>query len=250
MRLSLELVAKNGENAVERGDVVVVIDVLRCTSSIITALAHGAKSIIPVRTVKEARKIYRDNPNYILAGERKGLKPKGFTLGNSPLAFTKNLVEGKKIVITTTSGTVALSNVKGSRWVLIGAMLNAKYVAEAAYMLSEKEDRGISLVLSGSRGTFSLEDFLGAGAIIDTLPKVQIERDDAAYAAFLAFNNAKDSLIATLQDGVHGRNLQRLGFGKDVVFCSQLNRYKIVPHLKNNEIAPIDNEVIDGQGNK
>ena len=242
MRVSLELVAKSAGRAVERGDVVVVVDVLRCTSSIITALIHGAKSVLPVRTVKEARKIYKDNPHYILAGERKGLKPKGFTLGNSPRAFTKDLVEGKDIVITTTSGTLALSNVMGSRWVLIGALLNAKCVAEAAFMLSEKEDSGISLVLSGSRGRFSLEDFIGAGAIINGFPKVRMERADAAYAAFLAFNNAKDSLTTTLQEGVHGKNLQRLGFGKDVIFCSQLNRYQMVPHLKDNVIVPLNNE--------
>jgi 2-phosphosulfolactate phosphatase len=240
--VSLELVAKSGVRAVERGDIVVVIDVLRCTSSIITALIHGAKSVLPVRTVKEARKIYKDNPNYILTGERKGLKPKGFTLGNSPQSFTKDLVEGKNIVITTTSGTLALTNVLGSRWVLIGALLNAKYVAEATFKLSEKEERDISLVLSGSRGKFSLEDFLGAGAIIDSLPKVQMERADAAYAAFLAFNYAKESLTTTLQDGVHGKNLQRLGFGKDVVFCSQLNRYQIVPHFKDNVIVPLDSD--------
>ena len=242
MRVSLELVAKNAGSAVERGDVVVVVDVLRCTSSIITALIHGAKSVLPVRTVKKARKIYEDNPRYILAGERQGLKPKGFTLGNSPLSFTKDLVEGKDIVITTTSGTMALTKVMGSKWVLIGALLNAKCVAEAAFMLSEKEDRGISLVLSGSRGRFSLEDFIGAGAIIDGFPKVRMERADGAYAAFLAFNNAKNSLTTTLQDGDHGKTLHRLGLGKDVIFCSQLNRYKIVPRLKHNTIVPLNNE--------
>ena len=240
--MNLELVAKNGGSAVERGDVVIVVDVFRCTSSIITALTHGAKSVLPVRTVKKARKIYEDNPHYILAGERQGLKPKGFTLGNSPRSFTKDVVEGKDIVITTTSGTMALTNVMGSKWVLIGALLNAKCVAEVAFTLSEKEDRGISLVLSGSRGRFSLEDFIGGGAIIDCFPKVKMECADAAYAAFLAFNNAKDSLTATLQDGVHGKNLQRLGLGKDVIFCSQLNKYKIVPHLKDDTIVPLNIE--------
>ncbi len=242
MRVSLELFAKNAGRAVERGDVIVVVDVLRCTSSIITALVHGAKSVLPVRTVKEARNIYKKNPNYILAGERKGLKPKGFTLGNSPRGFTKDLVEGKDIVITTTSGTMALTKVMGSKWVLIGALLNAKYVAEAAFRLSEKEDRGISLVLSGSRGRFSFEDFIGAGAIIDGFPKVRMDRADATFAAFLAFNNVKNSLTTTLQEGEHGKTLQRLGLGKDVIFCSQLNRYKIVPNLKDNTIVPLNNE--------
>ncbi|RLI35010.1 hypothetical protein DRO66_07920, partial [Candidatus Bathyarchaeota archaeon] len=68
------------------------------------------------------------------------------------------------------------------------------------------------------------------------------DRADAAFAAFLAFNNVKNSLTTTLQEGEHGKTLQRLGLGKDVIFCSQLNRYKIVPNLKDNTIVPLNNE--------
>jgi 2-phosphosulfolactate phosphatase len=242
MRVSAELVARSAGQAVERGDVVVVIDILRCTSSIITALFNGATRVLPVRTVTEARSIYKENPLYILAGERRGLKPKGFTLGNSPRAFTRDRVDGKTIVMTTTSGTLALSNVRESPWVLIGALLNAKYVAEAAFKLSAKESRGISLVLAGSRGRFSLEDFLGAGAVIDGLPQASMDCSDAAYAAFLAFTSAKDSLSTTLQGSVHGKTLQRLGLGEDVVFCSHLNQYRMVPQLRDNAVVPLDDD--------
>ncbi len=242
MRVSVELAARSGRQAVMRGDVVVVIDVLRCTSSIITALHNGAWCVLPVRTVNEARRIYRENPGYILAGERGGLKPRGFTLGNSPRAFTKDRVEGSTIVMTTTSGTRALTNVRGSRWVLIGALLNARAVAEAAYRASAEEGRGISLVLAGTRGQFSLEDFLGAGAIVDGLPPTSRDCSDAAAAAYLAFTATRDSLTTTLQGGVHGKTLQRLGLGDDVVFCSRLNHYAVVPRLWDTTIQLPDSD--------
>jgi len=242
MQVSMELAARSAGQAVVRGDIIVVIDVLRCTSSIITALHNGAKCVLPVRTVSEARRISRENPEYILAGERGGLKPRGFTLGNSPRAFTKDQVEGKAIVMTTTSGTRALANARDSRWVLIGALLNAAAVAEAAARLSAKEGRGISLVLAGTQGQFSLEDFLGAGAIIDALPEALRDCSDAAAAASLAFTGARKSLTATLQEGVHGKTLQRLCLGDDVVFCSRLNQYPVVPQLRENTILLPDAE--------
>lgn len=239
MQVSLELVARDAGKAVERGDVVVVVDVLRCTSSIITALANGARSLRPVRTVKEARKIHDEAPRYVLAGERGGKKPKGFTLGNSPRAFTQDAVEGRDIVITTTSGTAALTRVMDARWVLIGALINAQVVAEAAARIGEKEGRGISFALSGKRGRFSLEDFLGAGAIMEALPTKGREYSDAAYASVLAFQAAKTSLTTIIQAGSHGQTLQRLGFEQDVVFCTQLNKYRIVPHVADHRIVPL-----------
>jgi len=239
VRVYLELVARDAGRAIKRGDVVVVVDVLRCTSSIITALANGARRVLPLRTVEEARRIHEDNPSYILAGERRGVKPEGFALGNSPLAFTEERVSGRDIILTTTSGTETLLRARGGRYVLVGALLNARFVAEIAFEIAEKEGCGISLVLSGKRGSFSLEDFLGAGAIIEGLPKGGIEYSDAAYASSLVFKKARGSLTTIIQRGNHAKALKSLGFEKDVVFCSQLNKYKIVPILKGGVIVPL-----------
>ena len=238
MQVNLELVARDAGKAVVRGDVVVVVDVLRCTSSIITALANGARRIRPVRTVKEARRIHAQTPRSVLAGERGGRKPRGFTLGNSPREFTRNAVEGQDIVITTTSGTAALSRVMDARWVLIGALVNAQVVADAAARIGAKEGRGISLALAGKRGSFSLEDFLGAGAIIAALPARGLEYSDDAYASVLAFQVAKASLTTIIQAGSHGQTLLHLGLGEDVDFCTQLNTYRIVPRFVNHHIVP------------
>jgi len=239
MQVNVELVARDAGKAVVRGDVVVVVDVLRCTSSIITALANGARSLRPVRTVKEARRIHAQTPRYVLAGERGGRKPKGFALGNSPREFTRDAVEGRDIIITTTSGTAALTRVMDARWVLIGALVNAQVVADAAARIGAKEGRGVSLALAGKRGSFSLEDFLGAGAIMAALPTKSVAYSDAAYASVLAFQAAKASLTTIIQAGSHGQTLQRLGLGEDVVFCTQLNTHRIVPQFADHHIIPL-----------
>jgi hypothetical protein len=101
----------------------VVFDVLRATSSIITGLASGVEAIIPVRTVEEAREWKLKDPDLLLAGERGGLPPKGFDLGNSPEEFEK--LKGRRVVMTTTNGTAAIQSVQKASKVLIGALLNS-----------------------------------------------------------------------------------------------------------------------------
>ncbi len=105
--MAVELCVADADKAVERGDVIVVVDVLRSTSSIVNALANGAKSIVPVATLTEAYALHRLHPEYLLVGEREGRKPKGFHLGNSPLEFSSERVSGMDLIMTTTSGTLA-----------------------------------------------------------------------------------------------------------------------------------------------
>ncbi|MBS7654517.1 2-phosphosulfolactate phosphatase, partial [Candidatus Bathyarchaeota archaeon] len=109
IKVNIEFLAKDSEKAAKRGDLIIIIDALRCCSSIVTALANGAEAIIPVKTLREAYRIHARNPKYLLAGERGGLKPRGFDLGNSPLEYTSERVHGKIILLTTTSGTTAIT---------------------------------------------------------------------------------------------------------------------------------------------
>jgi 2-phosphosulfolactate phosphatase len=235
--VNLELVARDAQKAVERNDVVIVIDVLRCTSSIITALTNGAHAIIPMQTVSEARSKAKENSRYLLAGERRGVKPAGFELGNSPLEFSRDRVAGKTIIMTTTSGTAAFARVKGHSFVLVGAFLNAAAVAQAAINLSESNHLNLSFALSGKRGAFSLEDFLGAGAIIHHFANKDLTYSDPAYASLLAFEKAKPSLFATLCEGSHARTLLDLGFKDDVIHCTQVNKCTTVPCLRGESIV-------------
>jgi 2-phosphosulfolactate phosphatase len=241
--INLEFLAKDTVKAVKRKDVIVVIDALRCCSTIVTALANGATGIIPVSTILEARRLKKRYPKFIIAGERRGLKPKGFTLGNSPLEFSARNVRGEEIILTTTSGTKAISLFKKRKWVLIGAFLNAKAIAEASLKIAEKEKTGISLVLAGKEGQFSLEDFLCAGAIAEDFPMERVELSDAVMAALLSFKEARYSLKKAIRQGSHAEYLEKKGFESDVEFCSQMNIFNIVPFLKEGRIVPLETSI-------
>jgi 2-phosphosulfolactate phosphatase len=237
---NLVFAAKDIAKAVQRKDVIIVIDVLRSCSTIVTALANGAEGVIPTKTVKEARVLHKKHPGFILAGERKGIKPKGFDLGNSPLEFSPQNVKGKHIILTTTSGTKAIISSKNAKYVFTGAFLNAETIAKTALKIAEREGIGISLISAGTNGRFSLEDFICAGAITESFPADTIEHSDAVSAALLAFQQARKSLNKVLRSGYHARYLISQGFEEDVKFCSQLNVFKIVPFLKDETIIPLN----------
>ena len=237
--VNIEFFVKDAARAVQRGDVVVVIDVLRCCSTIVTALANGAKGITPANTLKEAWMLHDKHPEFILAGERRGMKPKGFDLGNSPLEFTPEKVKGKHVILTTTSGTKAIVLSKNARWVLIGALLNAETVAKAASRIAEEEKVGICLVLSGKNRRFFIEDFICAGAVAESFQVDNVECSDAVLAALFCFRQARGTLEGVIQSGRHATYLKSLGFGDDVEFCSQLNVFRIVPLLEGGVIVPL-----------
>ncbi|MEM2913011.1 MAG: 2-phosphosulfolactate phosphatase, partial [Candidatus Bathyarchaeia archaeon] len=227
IKVNIEFLAKDSEKAAKRGDLIIIIDALRCCSSIVTALANGAEAIIPVKTLREAYRIHARNPKYLLAGERGGLKPRGFDLGNSPLEYTSERVHGKIILLTTTSGTTAITRSRNSEWVLIGSFLNAKNVAEKALAISRSENLDISIVQSGTNGKFSLEDFICAGAIIARLPQNAIILSDAALASLLAFERVENDLYAAIARSEHSRKLIELGFVKDVKFSCQMDLFQV-----------------------
>ncbi len=237
IKVNLDLTAKDAAKAVRRGDIIVVIDVLRCTSSMINAFANGARKIIPVKTLKEAYKIKSEHPSFLLAGERGGLKPRGFDFGNSPLEFTRDKVYGKTLIFTTTSGTAALIRCRSAKHVLIGGFLNVSSVASKTIKIAQREGKDISIVLSGRRGHFSLEDFLCGGAIAEKLVGDAVMLSDASFASLLSFKQTKDSLFNCIARDEHARNLVKLGFGEDVEFCCQVDILDIVPSLNNNIIT-------------
>src|SRR5271165_5968987 len=142
----------------------VVFDVLRATSSIITGLDSGVDSIIPVRTLEEARTLKEKNPSLLLAGERGGLPPKGFDFGNSPEEFQNS--KGRTVVLTTTNGTAAIESVKSAQSVLIGALLNIDALAN--YLFTHRPTN-LLLVCAGTGEEFSLEDAIAAGALVARL---------------------------------------------------------------------------------
>lgn len=235
---------KDITKAVQREDVIIVIDVLRCCSTIVTALANAAEGVIPTKTVEEARALHRKHPEFILAGERRGIKLKGFDLGNSPLEFSPRKVKGKHVILTTTSGTKAVISSKRAKYVFTGAFLNAEATAKAASKIAMWKETGISIISAGTDNHFSLEDFVCAGAIAKSLLADNIEYSDAVLAALLTFQQARQSLERAVQSGFHARYLISQGFEEDVKFCSQLNVLNLAPFLNGETVVPLKGSIL------
>ena len=167
----------------------VVFDVLRATSSMVSALAHGATAVIPVGQISEALALRRSDPTLLLAGERDGLRISGalaggteFDLGNSPREFSTDRVQGRQIAMTTTNGTRALRAASAARNVLIGSFLNLTATSKCIEKLAPAE---LILVCSGTYEGSAYEDVLGAGALCDLLWP-QFENNSASDSAQIA----------------------------------------------------------------
>ena len=210
----------------------VVFDVLRATSSMITALAHGVREIHPVRTIEEARELKADLPRAVLGGERDGEMIDGFDVGNSPLEYRD--LAGLTIITTTTNGTGALRACEGAETVLVGAIVN---LAELANELSWREPEEVLLVCAGTFEEFALEDACAAGLLIAALPEAQLS--DAAHAALAVakqFPNPLDALRAAR----NGRALEKKGRGKEVEWCAQASRFNVVGIMEQAVIRPLE----------
>ncbi|MFA7428502.1 2-phosphosulfolactate phosphatase, partial [Mesotoga sp.] len=205
-------------------DVAVVIDVLRATSTMTAALHFGAKKIVPVLSVEEAKKYREDNFEVLTVGERGSKKIDGFDLGNSPRELSEEMIEGKELVITTTNGTVAVSKSKRARKVILASFLNLGSVVR----LLKRESGRIELQCAGTDGDPSLEDTLLAGALVSQLKIGHI--NDSCRISSVLYEAVKDNLESfILENGVHAKRLVSLGFFEDVGFCAKINLYDLVP---------------------
>jgi 2-phosphosulfolactate phosphatase len=208
----------------------VVFDVLRATSSVITGLALGVEAIIPVRTVEEARDRKLKDPNLLLAGERDGLPPRGFDLGNSPEEFAK--IKGRRVVMTTTNGTAAIESVRLASKVLIGALLNLDALAN---YLFRHPPRDLLLVCAGTGEEFSLEDAVAAGALVARLPEKQAVSDSAIITRCL-YERVSDDLDEWLRQTKNGKHLRKIGKDADITWCARLSVFNLVCQLKGGKI--------------
>jgi len=224
------------------GGIAVVIDVLRASTTIVTALAHAAERVRPVRTVAEAR-AEAIASHALLGGERGGLRIDGFDLGNSPLEYTRDRVAGRSIVITTTNGTAALHACTAAAEVLIGAVVNRAAVAATARALAaEHGGCEIHLVCAGTDGAVTEEDLLAAGAILDAASQLpgggQDAIDPAGRAALARFRSAlaegpaaPEAIVRAFADSRGGRNLIELGMAADLPAAAAIDALTTVPRL-------------------
>jgi 2-phosphosulfolactate phosphatase len=222
-----------------KGSNAIVIDILRATSVIVTAMENGAEKVIPVLSIDEAFDIKSKNSSVILGGERKGLKIEGFDMGNSPQEYAREQVEGKTIVITTSNGTRAIRGSMEAKNIFIGSMLNGKAVAlDAAALDSIDKEADISIVCAGTLGKFSLDDFLCAGYIIDEILKLkEYKLNDISFLAHYTYMNNKDNLHDFIKNVYHYRYLCSIGHKSNADYCFNRATTDIVPKFKNETIT-------------
>lgn len=225
---------------------VVIIDMLRATSVITTAIANGCKEVIPVLTVEEAMKIARkDKNNYILGGERKALKIEGFNCSNSPIEYRREVVKNKSIILTTTNGTRAIKASEGAKNIYIGAMINAKAIANK--LATSNED--IVFVNAGTYDEFSMDDFICSGYIINCLlsltdlsyhgisfkssdlSEISVELSDIAKTAHYIYKMNRD-IVSYIKNASHYERLNELGLMDDLEYCCRKDLTKVVPIYK------------------
>jgi 2-phosphosulfolactate phosphatase len=202
---------------------IVVVDILRATSCMTTAFAHGIESIATFEKLDDC--LVMKSQNYFTAGERDGKKVDGFDLGNSPFEYMDPSLKGKKIAFTTTNGTQAIAKSIGANHVIIGSFLNLSAVSDHL----KKLDENILIVCAGWKGKFNLEDTIFAGAIIESLGNTIQLACDAPLASVYLYRQAKNNPVDFLKNSSHVQRLARLNIKKDIEFCLTADQYTVVP---------------------
>ena len=219
---------------------VVVIDVLRFTTTIVTALSYGAECIVPLEKPEDIFKFSKNysGDNILKCGERGGIRISGFDKGNSPrehIDDEKSLfkVRGKTLLVTTTNGTQIFASVKNGSIVITAGFVNMSSVVDKLVELKKH----CLIVCSGNEGKFSLEDTVCAGMIVgklqERLSADSLNMGDDAVASAALYDYYSDDLIGMFRQSENGRNLVNIGLEDDFAFCAEIDRFDLVPVLKN-----------------
>ena len=222
-------------------DLVVVLDVLRATSAICTAMEHGVGEIIPVATLEEAR-AYKEQ-GHIVAAERGGQIVEGFDMGNSPYSYMDPELKGKTVVLTTTNGTKAINMAKDKSTVVVGALNNLDAIC--SWLIEQERD--VLVLGSGWKDKFNLEDTICAGAIADKCLKSGrfFADEDSTVAAKFIFRSSRDNMFAFLKASSHRRRLRKLNLNEDVKYCLTPNNCTAIPILENGSLVRLNHETVE-----
>jgi 2-phosphosulfolactate phosphatase len=243
-----------------RGKNIVVIDVLRSSTTIAVALSNGAREIIPVESIENAVKISGSlfGDVTLRGGERNGKMIQGFNLGNSPLEYTEATVKGKSIIFCTTNGSVAMYKSRFAQNLAIGSFVNISTVIEFI-----KEIQSDFLVICAGKANtvsnFSLEDTVCAGMIIhklSALKEIKLELTDASLASQVLYKTYGKSLLNLMKNTEHGKYLLEIGFLEDIKVAAAVDSYPVLPVLSGNviklrreETKPAESEAAQPKGN-
>ena len=220
-----------------RDAIVVVTDILRASSAIVTAFMNGVKRIIPVGTLEEAKEFKKRG--YIVAAERDGIVRDFADFGNSPYNFSSENVMGKEIVYSTTNGTQAIQMASSGHMVIIGAYLNITAIADYV----NKKERDLLILCAGWKNKFNLEDSLFAGA----LAKKVLQNThysticDSTYGAMDLFELAEKNLVEYIEKAAQRHRLKKNGLDDVLEYCHEMDKTTLIPAYFNGNIMVIDN---------
>ena len=214
--------------------IVVVIDILRATSSMVYGIDNGATAIIPVAQVEEC--LAYKHHGHLLAAERNGEVVAGYDFGNSPFSYTREKVGGKTVVLTTTNGTKALHMARErAAEVVIGSFLNLQSLS--SWIKSENKD--LLLLCAGWKDQVNLEDTLFAGAVVEQVRNAFQEFDDSSVLAEDLYKLAQKDLRAYMNKSSHSHRLAALNIEEDVKFCLQLDICQAIPVLRGDALVAL-----------
>jgi len=219
-----------------RNRTVVVIDVLRACSTIVTALDHGARAVMPVADMAEAGKIASnlDPDVYRLGGERDGVKIDGYDLGNSPHEYGADVVDGRDVILNTSNGTQALTRATSAKHLVAACFLNAGRVVDFVRTVDEE----VTIVCAGRQNRLALEDTLCAGLLLERLwdreePDVVT---DSAHTAFTLYETDRDHLRSALDRANHAERLVDQGYEDDLDYCFRVDALPVLPYYAENRL--------------
>ncbi len=238
MELSLYTHPTDFSEARAKGHCVVVVDVLRTSSTIVHACENGVERIIPVGQVEDATKLLPtlERKKALLGGEREGLKIEGFDLGNSPLDNASRVVTGTTLILSTSNGTVAIARSAAAREIVIGCFLNLSAVV--THVISKRAKK-VAILCAGDLGQLALEDFVCGGRLVERIvagTRARVTLNDGAAAA-MTLAGAMGDVGEVVRTSSHGRHLLELGFEKDLEFCSRIDKYRTVPIVLDGRIS-------------
>jgi 2-phosphosulfolactate phosphatase len=220
-------------------DCAIVIDVLRATTTMATALAAGAEAVQAFSSIDELMQVSEQwlPEKRLRAGERGGSKVAGCDLGNSPLDCTPEVVQGRRLFISTTNGTRCLERVQDAPTVLTAALVNRSTVVQ---YLQTHQPETVWMVGSGWEGSFSLEDTVCAGAILHSLVQNanqtntldKLAANDEGVAAFSLYSQWKENLLDLMHHASHGKRLLKLSCHADLEYCAQTDVLEVLPFQK------------------
>lgn len=214
-----------------KGKVVVIVDILRATSVMVTAFGHGIASITPTATLDDCE--YYKTLGMLTAAERDGMQAEGFDLGNSPFSYQTDFIKGKDLAMSTTNGTQAIAASLNADHIVIGAFLNIDSVRD--YLL--KLRKPVLIACAAWKGKPNVEDTLFAGALLQKLGEEVVWENDTCQIAHSLLESAGNDMLSLVHETSHVKRLKRLGIEKDIEFCLQENIYPLVPYLQGKKLV-------------